>query len=211
MDATGPSLSETERDIMRATYRALCAHGYANLTMGAIADEFEKSQSLIHYHYETKQELLTAFLEFLLDRLAAKVADLDADDPEARLELLLDVLLLGPEDAEDFQTAMLELRVQAPYEERYRAQLAANDESVRALLEEVIASGVEAGTFAPVDPERAAELVLITIDGARSRRIVFGDVETIYRTRDTILRLLREGTIARAAPEATTSEGGPTE
>jgi len=211
MDATGPSLSETERDIMRATYRALCAHGYANLTMGAIADEFDKSQSLIHYHYETKQDLLTAFLDFLLDRLAEKVADVDADDPEARLELLLDVLLLGPEDAEDFQTAMLELRVQAPYEERYRDQLAANDASVRALLEEVVASGVEAGAFAPVAPERAADLVLIAIEGARSRRVVFGDEEPIRRTRETILTLLREGSIAQSAPEAAPGEGGPTE
>ncbi len=66
---------------MAATYRALCAHGYADLTMQRIADEAGKSKSLLHYHYGTKQELLVAFLDYLFDRFEARVAATEGDAP----------------------------------------------------------------------------------------------------------------------------------
>ena len=208
MNATESQLSETELAIMKATYRALCTHGYANLTMAAIAGEFDKSKSLIHYHYATKQDLLAAFMEFLLDRLAAKVEAADANDAAAKIDLVLDALLFGPEDAEDFQRAMLELRAQAPHDAVYRKQLAENDASVRRLLADTIESGVEAGTFAPVDSERTAELVLVMIEGARTRRTVFGDDDVLDNTHEAILALLHEGTIVEGPLDADASDDG---
>ena len=46
---------EPREQVIRATYRALCAHGYANLTMRDIADETDLSKAALHYHYDTKR------------------------------------------------------------------------------------------------------------------------------------------------------------
>jgi len=178
--------SETQTAIMDATYRALCRRGYADLTMQSIADEFEKSKSLIHYHYDTKEELLAAFLDYLLDKFLAQVEVADDDDPTERLDTLVEALLSGPERAGDFQVAMLELRSQTPYVEAYREAFAANDEYLAGLLAETIRDGIEAGAFCDVDPERAAETILVMIDGARTRSVVFDDDDTVANVRAAI-------------------------
>ncbi|SEP09097.1 transcriptional regulator, TetR family [Halogranum amylolyticum] len=49
---------------LEATYRALCRHGYADLTVGDIAAEAERSKSLVHYYYGSKEHLFTEFLVF---------------------------------------------------------------------------------------------------------------------------------------------------
>ncbi|GAD52100.1 transcriptional regulator, TetR family [Halarchaeum acidiphilum MH1-52-1] len=183
---TGTERSETQTAIMEATYRALCEHGYADLTMQAIADEFEKSKSLIHYHYDTKEELLVAFLDYLIDGFLAKVEDTDDEDPRERLDTLVDTLLAGPEKSEDFQVAMLELRSQAPYVEAYREAFSANDAHLRSLLADTVRDGIEAGEFRDVDPDRVAETLLVLVDGARSRSVLFGDSDTVEHTRQTI-------------------------
>ena len=44
-EASTPSGAD---EIMQGVYRALCAHGYADLTMQDIADECDCSTSLLH-------------------------------------------------------------------------------------------------------------------------------------------------------------------
>lgn len=170
--------AETEQEIMEATYRALCNHGYTNLTMQAIADEFDKTKGVLHYHYDTKQELLVAFLEYLL---AAFYDDLDeelADGPAAprdRLEALIEMLLVGRRreltatgfDHWGLTQVMLEIRTEAPHEPAFQDQLTRNFDAIETLLAEIIADGIEAGDFKPVDPEQTATMILSLITGAR--------------------------------------------
>lgn len=196
-DDTGSERSETQTAIMEATYRALCEQGYADLTMQSIADEFEKSKSLIHYHYDTKEELLVAFLDYLLDGFLAKVEETDdSDDPRERLDTLVDILLSGPEKSEDFQVAMLELRSQAPYVEAYREAFAANDAHLVALLADTVRDGIETGAFRDGDPERVAETILVMVDGARARSVLFGDSDTVAHTREAIDGYVRSHLVA---------------
>ena len=86
---------ETRERIMDATYRALCTHGYAALTMQDIADESECSKSLLHYHFDTKEDLLVELLDHLLERFEARVSATDTDDPRDQLVDLVDVFLFG--------------------------------------------------------------------------------------------------------------------
>ena len=78
------SFSETDEEIMRATYRALREHGYADLTIKRIATEYGKSTAAIHYHYETKDELLAAFLDYILSQFVETVQGVETIDPEER-------------------------------------------------------------------------------------------------------------------------------
>lgn len=188
-DAPGrPDDGEDVRtDIMAATYRALCEHGYAGLTTQAIADELGKSTALLHYYYDTKEGLLVAFLEYLLDRFEETVATSTATDPGDQLADILEALLYGPADYEEYHVAMVELRSQAPYDDAIRDQLRRNDREVRELVAEVIERGIDEGVFQPVDPDRTATYLLSVVDGARTRWVVLGDDAIL----ETVLAELR--------------------
>lgn len=160
---------------MQATYRALCAEGYADLTMQRIADEAGKSKSLLHYHYGTKRELLVSFLAYLLERFEEKVEATEGDAPDERLRFLLDKMCPGADDDGDFDRfglALTELRTQAPHDEAYREQIAENETAIRERFADIVRDGVADGTFRDVDPERTAALLFAALDGARVQRVV---------------------------------------
>ena len=64
---------ETREAVMAATHRALCTHGFADLTTQRIADEWGKSKAALHYHYDTKEELLRTFLDHLLAKFESQI------------------------------------------------------------------------------------------------------------------------------------------
>jgi AcrR family transcriptional regulator len=122
---------DTHEEIMGATYRALCKHGYAHLTMQDIADEFDKSRSLLHYHYDTKEELLLAFVDNIVGYIGDRLAESETEEPLERLEEYVDRFVIEPgeEDRETFALALLELRVQAVHNEAFRERLATHYET----------------------------------------------------------------------------------
>ncbi len=184
------SCTETREQIMKATYRALCTKGYANLTMQAIADEFEKSKATLHYHYDTKDELMTAFLEYLIDRFVSKIEAVETNDPKADMATMVGALLRGPVDNPDFQTAMLELRAQIPYNEVFREQFDQNDRAIRERIADIVRDGQEVGLYVDRDPNRIATDIMVMVDGARTRSVVHDDDEVVDATHAMIERYL---------------------
>jgi len=184
---------------MAATYRALSRHGYSNLTMQAIADEFDKTKGVLHYHYDTKQELLVAFLEYLLDAFDANVEEGDGT-PTRRLETLIDALLLGERERPDtgkfdhweLTAVLLDIRAQAPHNGDFRRQLTRNFDAIEALLAGIIRDGIEAGSFREVDPERAAALLLACINGARIYHVTLDREDVGPAVRETLGTVLEE-------------------
>lgn len=158
-------------DLMAATYCALCEHGYADLTMQRIADESSVSKSALHYHFDTKEDLLDAFLDDLLETFETELAS-EADDPRVRLDALLDAVF-GPAQEEngDFPVALMELKAQAPYREAYRERFAELDDRMREAVETAVRDGVESGHFEPADPETVARFVVTAINGAHVREV----------------------------------------
>jgi AcrR family transcriptional regulator len=199
-------MSDTDETVMCATCRALSTHGYANLTMQAIADEADVSTAALHYHYDSKRELLTAFQEFLGERFLDRVRGADTDGPaDERLRRILDAALSPPEtDAlEDLQTALLELKAQAPYEPAFRERSRDFDAEFRAVLERVLADGVEEGVFrAEVDPERAARFLVTVLAGSQTRHVSVGQAPATTRE---LLRAYVESAL-RAVPEGARQE-----
>jgi AcrR family transcriptional regulator len=180
-------------EIMGATYRALCKHGYANLTMQDIADESTKSKAALHYHYGSKQELLLAFLDFLYERFEERIVRDGLDDPDAKLGALIERVLARPdrENDEEFQTAVLEIKAQAPYDDAFRERLGRFDslllEEIRSIIDEgrtsgVFRAGVDAGDVATflVDAMNGAHLRHVTLDRPTdaTRRMIGRYVET---------------------------------
>ncbi|MEF8808161.1 TetR/AcrR family transcriptional regulator [Natronomonas sp.] len=179
-------VEETRERIMEATYRTLCEYGYASLTMQDIADECDCSKSLLHYHFDTKEDLLVALLAHLLERFEERADTTDAD-PRDQLVGLVEGFLFGDErnrsEHRAFHTALLELRAQAPHNETFRDQLAENDAQVHATVAAVIERGIDAGRFRNVDAPRTAAHLLAAVQGARIRWVTLGHdtaVDTIH-------------------------------
>ncbi|MBP1921453.1 AcrR family transcriptional regulator [Halorubrum alkaliphilum] len=160
-------------EIMDGVYHALRAHGYADLTMQDIADECSKSKSLLHYHYDTKEDLLVAFLEHIITDSAERI-EAHADDPATdRLVAFIGWFVFDADavDREAFHIALLELRTQGPFNDRIREQLDRSDRVLRGTVAGILESGIEEGVFREVDVEETAALLVATLDGARTRQI----------------------------------------
>jgi AcrR family transcriptional regulator len=201
---------DTPEEIMEATYRALCEHGYADLTMRDIADESDKSTAALHYHYDTKQELLLSFLDHLYGAFTEKYAETEGENAVERLVGFVDDILCqsDPEEAEQFQTALLEIRAQAPYSAAYRDRLAEFDAFVLNRVEEIVTDGIEEGTVrADVDPGDMAAFVATLIDGVYTRRTTIG--ETGGGTRRTFVAYVRDHLVAPGADVTIDGDGGP--
>ncbi|RBI62276.1 TetR/AcrR family transcriptional regulator [halophilic archaeon] len=166
---------ETSDEIMAATYRALCDHGFADLTMQDIADESSKSKAALHYHYDTKEKLLQAFLEHILDDFEDRLAS-ETADPRDRLQTFLEAVF-GPteDDRGDFPVALLEIKAQAPYHDAYRERLAAMDERMRETVADAVRDGVAASDFDDADPDDVARFVVTAINGAHTREVALGE------------------------------------
>ena len=177
--------SDSNEEIMRATYRVLQEHGYADLTIKRIADEYGKSTAAVHYHYDTKDDLLVAFLDYILERFVNTIHEVETTDPEQRLNLLLDKLLVAPEDHHDLLIAVLEMRSQAPYKEAFGKRFQQNDEYVRYMLKTVMDHGIQEGVFNDVDTEHTARALMTIVDGARARAVVLDETDTLATARQT--------------------------
>jgi len=177
--------SDSNEEIMRATYRVLQEHGYADLTIKRIADEYGKSTAAVHYHYDTKDDLLVAFLDYILERFVNTIHEVETTDPEQRLNLLLDKLLVAPEDHHDLLIAVLEMRSQAPYKEAFGKRFQQNDEYVRYMLKTVMDHGIQEDVFHDVDTEHTARALMTIVDGARARAVVLDETDTLATARQT--------------------------
>ncbi len=164
-------------EIMDGVYQALCNHGYAALTMQDIADECDKSKSLLHYHYDTKEDLLVAFLDQMLADYEQKIESRSEQPPVDRLVEFLARFVFTPEDTEraSFHLALLEMRSQGPFNERIRKSLQRSDELLRSAVEDILEDGIEAGVFDPVDVEETAALFVAMSDGARTRQVTLSE------------------------------------
>jgi AcrR family transcriptional regulator len=190
--------NETQIEIMEATYQALCEHGYADLTIQAIADEFDKSKSLLYYHYDTKDEILIAFLEYLLDQFSIEDAIDRNESPDEQLWTLVDEFLpeSPPDEHREFQLALFELRSRALSKAAYREQFTRVDRLIHDAFVDVLTAGIDDGSFREVNVEETATLLVSTVTGAMLRRVTTDDDVTAAREAVVDLvesRLLADG------------------
>jgi AcrR family transcriptional regulator len=168
---------ETRTDIMRATYVALTKHGYADLTIQRIADEFDKSKSLLYHHYDGKDALLLDFMEFLTDRLEREIDATSDADPRRRLDEFFDRLLpvASGDERCAFDRVYVELRAAAAHDDAFRETFTETDHALRDRLAGILRDGMASGEFREGDPVRIASFLLATTLGAMVGRATSDD------------------------------------
>ena len=168
--------NSTKEEILDAAYTVLVERGYDGFTTQAVADEAGRNQSLVHYYFETKQDLVLALLDKGLAHLEERIERVaEADNPTERLFSLAKYIIETPnEESLAFKRVMLELTAQAPYDEEIQEILAYDHEQLHDYVVESVREGIEAGTFHDVDPDAFAMTYLTVIRGAQYDAAVFG-------------------------------------
>ncbi|WP_123535335.1 TetR/AcrR family transcriptional regulator [Halosimplex salinum] len=177
--------SSTEDEIRWAAYGVLVEEGFDAFTTQAVADEAGVSQSLVHYYYETKADLVFSMFTNGLDHLAAEVETrADSDDPRERLLELARYMLRGgdtddDEEAVKFCRMLLEIEAQAPYDDRLREAVEYDSDFLEEFVVDAVEEGVESGQFRAVDPEAFAVTYVAAIRSGQNRRAIFASDERV--------------------------------
>jgi len=196
--------TDTRQAILGAAYRALCEHGYADITITRIGEEFDKSPSLVYHHYDGKDELLLDLLEFLLDGFEESVSEGAFElSPRERVDAYVAAMTdpdgLDGEHAPDgeFLRAMVELRAQAASDDAYRDHFDRSDRVFHAFLERSLreaaaergsGGGKETGSAEPVDPAEAAATLQTIATGGMVRWATTSDREWVEGARGGVRR-----------------------
>lgn len=199
---------DTRQSIMKATYEILCARGYDGLSMQRVADRVGIEKASLYYHYDGKDDLLKAFLDFLTERLVDVFPLDEHGDAERDLRFALDSFFRNVSDVAgadestfmtpDFARAYVELRAQAAHDETYRRHFTESERRIEAELAGLIDRGIEEGVFDSVDSHGVAEYLLYNIEGIIFRAATSdeGELESARRELDAYIdgRLVSGGT-----------------
>jgi AcrR family transcriptional regulator len=176
MGASSPTDTEVLQEIMRGAYEALCERGYADLRMEDIAACTPLSVSTVRSHFDSKHDLLVAFLDFLYDEFEANLAAISGEDPGERLREIVRTAYHDSSDGhETLRVAILEIESQAPYDDDFRESLRRFDRLVHDVVRSNVEEGKEIGQFREdADADAVATFVATAITGAHNRRVSLG-------------------------------------
>lgn len=167
---------DAKAQIAKAVRQALAEHGYARLTTAKIAAESEKSEAGLYYYYDSKDEMIAAFLETTTAYLTEELAASHSDDPETALRAACDRLFVDREDEEarGATIAIMELLSHAPYNETLREPLLTFEGSLLDHLTSIVSDGIEQGVFRDVDPRGTAAFLLAAANGSTGFYLALG-------------------------------------
>ena len=164
---SGPEMdAEARAEVSEAVREALARHGYERLTTARIAAEYDKSEAGLYYYFDSKDEMIAAFLEETKKPLHEELLGVDDAGPERAHRGGWDTQFPSPGGpSAGVAVGIMELLSHAPYNETLRKPLLELESVILERLVEIVESGVEQGVFRPVDPRATAAFLLAAADG----------------------------------------------
>jgi AcrR family transcriptional regulator len=161
-----PTVEERRTEILETTCEVVIDRGFAGTRISDVAKRLDVSSSLIHYHFDSKEQLLAeAFAHYARKDLEELEAEVHAA-PTAIGQLDHAIHNYVPEGSNDVEW-MLWIdgwgeALRNPMMRKISQEL---DEQSAELLERVISFGVENGEFVCPDPRAAAMRLTALVDG----------------------------------------------
>ncbi len=161
-----PTVAERRTEILETTCAVVIERGFAGTRIADVAKRLEVSSSLIHYHFDSKEQLLAeAFEHYANKDLAEMEAEIE-NAPSALGKLERAIQNYVPEGSDDVEW-MLWIdgwgeALRNPMMKKISQQL---DEQSTELLARIIRNGVESGEFSCPDPTAAAMRLTALVDG----------------------------------------------
>jgi len=151
------TVEERRSEILETTCEVVIERGFAGTRIADVAKRLSVSTSLIHYHYDSKEQLLAeAFSYYARKDLAALDAEIETA-PTALAQLDAAIQNYVPEGSDDVEW-MLWIdawgeALRNPLMKKISQEL---DEQSVALLERVLTAGVASGEFRCANPASSA-------------------------------------------------------
>ncbi len=156
---------QRREEILRATHTLVLQFGFAGTRITDVASSLGVSTGLIHYHFSSKDELLSETLRYAADldllRLEHTVAL--GRDPIERIDRTLREYLPGPSDVS--WKLWIDAWGEALRNPKLKAISQELDSTWVDVMERVIADGVANGTFVCASPSDAAWRIASMLDG----------------------------------------------
>jgi AcrR family transcriptional regulator len=161
-----PTVEERRAEILEVTCQVVIERGFAATRIADVAKRLGVSSSLIHYHFDSKEQLLAeAFAHYARKDVAEMEAEIEAAPTSVgQLDRVLQNYV--PEGSDDMEW-MLWIdgwgeALRNPMMRKISQEL---DEQSAELLERVILKGVERAEFICADPTAAAMRITAMVDG----------------------------------------------
>ncbi len=154
---------QRKAEIVAGLQAVMAETGYERASIAAIGRAAGLTPGLVHYHFSSKQAVLLALVDRLIEGLRARFAGLDGPDlsPPQRLDALIDALLaLGPDADPSAAACWAQIGAEAQRQPAVAERFAAATEETRAQLERLL---TDCGA---ADPAHAAVGLLAAIEGA---------------------------------------------
>jgi len=181
---------ETKTAILKATFDALVEHGYADLTIDRIGHHFSKSEGVVFYHYEEKDEILLDLLDYLLERFVQIGVPISNDGcPETQLRTLLNQVIsrASGQQARDYEIVLTELRMRAAQDEEFRELIDKSQDIFRNKVKEITRNGIESGDFREADPDLVADFLTTLVSGEIFEQVTSGTSRSIQSEVDNYI------------------------
>ena len=161
-----PTVAERRNEILETTCEVVIERGFAGTRIADVAKRLEVSSSLIHYHFDSKEQLLAEAFEHYANKDVAEMEGEIESAPTALGKLERVIQNYVPEGSDDVEW-MLWIdgwgeALRNPMMKKISQQL---DEQSAELLARIIRNGVESGEFTCPDPTASAMRLTALVDG----------------------------------------------
>lgn len=190
---------DTHEMIMEATVWVLAEEGYRGLTLRKVAERAGKNRGLVHYYFDSKNDLLRSLLDHIFDGTKRMMEINTDDEPHEKLWTVLEFHAYGPggvdKHGRHYYKAIHQLQALAAHDPDLRRRFTRNHSYLVELTAGIIVEGIAEGTFRRIDPKPTAEFLLAAIEGARNQDLSLDidsaretTIETIARIESEMLR-----------------------
>ncbi len=162
------SREERRTQLIEATIRSIASHGLSDTTMATVAREAGLSQGIINLHFDSKEKLLLATLERVVDEYRAlweSTMAVAPDEPAARLAALAQVdfhpSVCEPNKLAVWFAFWSESKARPTYRKLCAARDRGYDQQMRRLVHELVSTGGYTG----VNPDLAARGLAALTEG----------------------------------------------
>jgi TetR/AcrR family transcriptional regulator, fatty acid metabolism regulator protein len=115
--------STKQEEVLRVAYRLMATKGMHRMTLQDVADAAGMSKANVVYHYKTKEDLVLTAMQWVLERVAARVVDAtsSAVGRDEKIRAMIDAIFLDPQRNRDFYIVYAELIAHSSRNGRFAA------------------------------------------------------------------------------------------
>jgi AcrR family transcriptional regulator len=153
--------------MIRAAYKVMARDGVHRVPLQQIATEAGVSKGLLLYHFQTKDGLVLASLEWVLEATERRIRQrlAESGDPAAAISDVIDAIWVSPEANRDFFRFYLdgvEHQARSPEFDEFADR---GHSIMNSFYRELIVAGVDRGVLRVEDPSVAAMQMRAVIEG----------------------------------------------